>query len=175
MGTPKSSILIACSILNYPFRGPPFMEPPICDWAMTLQDQTSWKQSFGPVPLVPQISHWAQYLEWPKLPVTNIIHYHGYYCCYCWFYSYYCYDSIYIYIYMLHEYNKFKMFEDSWVDPAECASKFLDDGFEPGCHATSPLRSMAENSCDHDPSRSGIHLTHGRQGTVGWLAASQKS
>ena len=63
---------------------------------------------FGPVPLVPQISHWAQYLEWPKLPVTNIIHYHGYYCCYCWFYSYYCYDSI--YIYMLHEYNKFKMF-----------------------------------------------------------------
>ena len=51
---------------------------------------------FGPVPLVPQISHWAQYLEWPKLPVTNIIHYHGYYCCYCWFYSYYCYDSIYI-------------------------------------------------------------------------------
>ena len=170
MGTPKSSILIACSILNYPFRGPPFMEPPICDWAMTLQDQTSWKQSLAQCRLcrrsriersiwngpncLSQISFIIMVTIVVIVDFTRII-------------------VMILYIYMLHEYNKFKMFFQilEW-NPAECASKFLDDGFEPGCHATSPLRSMAENSCDHDPSRSGIHLTHGRQGTVGWLGAS---
>ena len=107
MGTPKSSILIACSILNYPFRGPPFMEPPICDWAMTLQDQTSWKQSLAQCRLcrrsriersiwngpncLSQISFIIMVTIVVIVDFTRII-------------------VMILYIYMLHEYNKFKMF-----------------------------------------------------------------